>query len=64
MELQYKEEQHVRKSFFTSLLNSAYLLSKARLARNKKQKHVLLLDYNLAENLILVFGFYERKKKG
>ena len=64
MELQYKQEQHVRKSFFTSLLNLAYLLSKARLARNKKQKHVLLLDYNLAENLILVFGFYERKKKG
>ena len=64
MELQYKQEQHVRKSFFTSLLNSVYLLSKARLARNKKQKHVLLLDYNLAENLILVFAFYERKKKG
>ena len=28
-----------------------------------KQKSVSLLDYQLAENLILVFSFYEREEK-
>ena len=34
------------------------------LAINKKQNYFLLPDHELAENLILVFGFCERTKKG
>ena len=29
----------------------------------KKQKYLTLQDHQLAERLILVFGFYERKTK-
>ena len=47
-----------------SLLNSAYLWSRARLAINKNQKHFSLPDYQLGEILIHVFGFYEKAKKG
>ena len=39
-------------------------LSTARLAINKKQKYFSLPNRQLAENLILVFGFYERRNKG
>ena len=49
--------------FIMGLLNSAYLRSRARLAINKKQNYFSLPDYQLAENLILVFSFYERTKK-
>ena len=45
-------------------MNSVYLWSRARLAVNKKQNYFSLPDHQLAENLILVFGFYERTKKG
>ena len=64
MELYYKQEQHVRKSFYENLLNLVYLSSRARLAINKKQNYFSLPDHQLAENLILVFGFYGRTKKG
>ena len=37
------------------LLNSAWILSRARLAINEKQKYFSLPDHQLAENLILVF---------
>ena len=30
---------------------------------NKKQKYFLLQDNQLAENLIAVFGFYERARR-
>ena len=53
-----------RGGFIMGLLNSAYLKSSARLAINKKQNYFSLPDYQLAENLILVFSFYERTKKG
>ena len=35
-----------------------------QLAVNKKQKYFPLPDHQFAENLILVFGLYERTKKG
>ena len=38
------------------------VLNKAGLAVNKKQKYFSLPDHQLAENLILVFSFYERTK--
>ena len=47
-----------------SLLNSAWLWSRARLAINKKQKYFSLPDHQLAENLTLVFGLQERTKRG
>ena len=52
----------MRKFLSKSLLNSAWLWSKAPLAVNKEQKHFSLPGHQLAENLILVFGFYERTK--
>ena len=45
------------------LLNSAYLSSRAQLAINKKQNYFSLPDHQLAENVILVFGFYKEAKK-
>ena len=45
-----------KKIFYKSLLNSAWLWSRARLALNKKQKYFSLPDHQLAENQILVFG--------
>lgn len=30
---------------------------------NKTQKYLLLPDHRLAENLVLIFGFYERTKR-
>ena len=56
MELHYEQEEHVRKFLYKSLLNSAWLCSRARLTL-KKLKYFLLPDHHLAENLILVFGF-------
>ena len=47
-----------------SLLNLAYVWSGARLAINEKKKYFSLPDHQLAGNLILVFGFYEKTKKG
>ena len=38
-------------------------LKKSATAMNKKQNYFSLPDDPLAENLILVFGFYERMKK-
>ena len=35
-----------------------------RLAINKKQNYFWLPDHQFAENLILVFGFYEGTKNG
>ena len=43
------------------LLNSVCLSNRAI---NKKQNYLLLLEHQLAENSILVFGFYERTKEG
>ena len=43
-----------------SLFNSAYLSSRGRLAINKNQKYFLLSHHQIAKNLILGFGFYER----
>ena len=45
-------------------MNSAYLQSRARLVINKKQNYFSLPDHHLSENLILVFGFYEKAKNG
>ena len=49
---------------FIKVLNSALLSSRAQLAVNKTQNYSSLPDHQLAENLIPVFGFYERTKKG
>ena len=49
---------------YESLLNLACYWSRAPLAINKKQECFPLPDHQLAENLILVFGFYERAKQG
>ena len=54
----------MKKAFYKSLLSSGYLWRRAQLAINKKQKYFSLLDHQLAKNVILVFGFYERTKKG
>ena len=51
-----------KKNSFISLLNSAWFLSKAQLDINKKQKTFSRTNHQLAENLILVFCFYERTK--
>ena len=40
-----------------------YTFEIAQLAINKKQKYFSWPDHQLAENLILVFGFYEGKIK-
>ena len=64
MELQYKQIQHIRKCFYTILLNLAWLWSRAQLAINKKQKYFLLPDHQLAEKLILIFGLQKRTKQG
>ena len=50
MEPKYEQEQHIRKFLYKSLLNSAGLRSRARIATNKKQKYFSLPDYQLAEN--------------
>ena len=52
-----------KKFFYKNLLNSAYLWSRARLVINKKNNYFSLPDHQLAENLILVFGFSETTKK-
>ena len=46
------------------LSNTTCLWSTKRLPINKNQKHFSLLDDQLAENLVLVFDFLERTKKG
>ena len=46
-----------------SLLNSAWLWSRAWLAVSKEQIYFLLPDHQLAKNLIFIFGFLERTKK-
>ena len=38
-------------------------LSRARLVINKKHSYFSLPDYQLAQNLILIFTLYERTKK-
>ena len=53
----------VTKSFYKSLLNSAYLWGRTGLDINKQQKYFSLPDHLLAENLILIFGLCERTKK-
>ena len=63
MQLWDEQEEHARKSIYKSLLNSVYLWDRARLAMNKKQKYFSWPDHQLAENLILVFGFYEGQIK-
>ena len=57
MELQYQQEQHVRKLFYKRLLNFAYLWGRVGLTINKKQKYFSLPGHQLAENLILWFCF-------
>ena len=49
---------------YKSLLNSVYLWSRARLTINKRQNYFSLPDHQFTENLVLVFGFYERTNKG
>ena len=63
MELLYEQEQHVRKSFYKSLLNSAHVWSRARLAISKKQNYFWLEDHQLAEDLILVLVSMKGQKK-
>ena len=63
MELSYKQGLHRRKSFYKSLLNSAYLWSRARLAINKKQSYFLLQDHQLAKNLILFLASVKEQKR-
>ena len=53
-----------KKIIHKSLLNSSYVSSRAQLAVNKKQEYFSLSDHQLVENLILVFVFYERTKRG
>ena len=57
MELQYQQEQHVRKLFYKSLLNFAYLWGRAGLTKNKKQNYFSLPGHQLAEYLILRLCF-------
>ena len=52
-----------KKFFYKSLLNSAYLRSRGRYISNKKQNYFSLPDHQLAENLIRIFGFYEKTKR-
>ena len=54
--------EHVRKSFYKSLLNLAFPWSRVT-TLNNIQKYFSLLDHQLAKNLILVFGFYEWTKQ-
>ena len=54
---------YLSKYICKSLLNLAYLWSRARFVIKKKQKCFSLQDHQLAENLILVFGFYEGTNK-
>ena len=49
----------MRKSFYKSILNSAWLWSRRWLPINKKQKYFSLPNHQLAENLILA-----EKKQG
>ena len=51
-----QKKKHVRKFFYKSLLNSAWLWSRARLATNKKRKYFSLPHHQRAENLIFVSG--------
>ena len=57
-------EKVLKKSFHKSLLNLAYFWSRARLAIDKNKQCFSLPDLQLGENLILVFGFCKRTKKG
>ena len=45
-----------KKVIYKSLLNSAWLSSRAQLAIKKKQEYFSLPDHQLAEYVILVFG--------
>ena len=57
MELQYEQDQHVKKLFYKSLLNFAYLWGRVGLTINKKQKYFSLPGHQLAENLTLRLCF-------
>ena len=50
-----------REFLYKSLLNSAWLRSRVRLAINKKQKYFSLQDHQLDESLI--FFYFLRKDK-
>ena len=52
-----------KKTLYKSLLNLVLLRSRAPLAISKNQIFFSLSDHQLAENLIFVFGFYERTKR-
>ena len=41
-------------------MNSVYLWNRARLAMNQKEKYFSLPGHQLAENVILTFGFWEQ----
>ena len=49
---------------YVSFLYSASLLRRVRLVVSKKQKYFLLPHQQLPKNMVLVFGSYERTKKG
>ena len=53
----------LRKFVYKSILNSTLLWSRVWPVINKEQKYLLLPDHQFAKNLILVFGFLERKKR-
>ena len=59
----YNTKRNNVRKFFKSLWNSKYLWSWVRLAINKNKKYFSLSDHQLAENVILIFDFYERAKK-
>ena len=63
IKLLHKQEQHVRKYFYKSLLNLAWLWSRARLTININKKYFSLPYHQFTENLILVFSFCERTKR-
>ena len=56
----------MRKFLYKSLFNSAWLCSRQRLAINNKTEIFLVNRPQLAENVILVFGFgsQERTNRG
>ena len=57
----YEQEQYVKNSFI-KIYWPLQVFEVDYDFINKKQKYITLPDQKLPENLVLVFGFYERKK--
>ena len=60
-ETKSKQQQDVRRFLYESLLNFAWLWSRARLAENKRDK--CFSNHQLPKQSILVFGSYSRTEK-